>query len=306
MLFNLHTHTHFSDGSAAPQAYLDEAIRQGFHTLGFSDHSPVPFENTFALREERLQEYIEVCTPPLTGVKSTPAPAGDNSTPPPAPPLKLGEGCGETELTVLLGLEIDYIPGITKPIEAYRKMGCFDYFIGSVHLVKNGTSDDLWFIDGPDIELYDKGLQRVFQGDIRKGVTAYYHQVCEMLETQRPEIIGHMDKIRMYNRNRYFREDESWYQTLVNETLSVIKSTQTIVEVNTRGLYKKRSDALFPGVEILKKIEALKIPIIISSDAHKPEELSYGFEDARKTLIELGFKSTVLLDQSEWKEVKLS
>lgn len=277
MLFNLHTHTHFSDGSAEPQAYIDEAIRQGFHTLGFSDHSPVPFENTFALKEERVQAYIEVCSKPP-----------------------------EADLTVLLGLEIDYIPGITKPIEAYRKMERFDYFIGSVHLVKNGASDDLWFIDGPDIELYDQGLQRVFQGDVRKGVTAYYHQVCEMLETQRPEIVGHMDKIRMYNRNRYFREEESWYQALVNETLSVVKSTQTIVEVNTRGLYKKRSDALFPGVEILTKIHALEIPIIISSDAHKPEELSYGFEDARKTLIDLGFRSTFMLDHSLWKEVALS
>ena len=128
MLFNLHTHTHFSDGSSPPEEYIEEAIRQGFHTLGFSDHSPVPFENNFALKEERLDEYIKT-------IKSYP--------------------------NILLGLEIDYIPGITKPIEDYRKMNCFDYFIGSVHLVKNGSSPDLWFIDGPDITIYDEGLERV-------------------------------------------------------------------------------------------------------------------------------------------------
>ncbi len=35
-LFNLHTHCHFCDGKAEPEAYVTEAITQGFHTLGFS------------------------------------------------------------------------------------------------------------------------------------------------------------------------------------------------------------------------------------------------------------------------------
>ena len=76
MLFNLHTHTHFSDGSSAPEEYIKEAISQGFDTLGFSDHSPVPFENSFAIREDRLGEYVKTilalriptpCSPPLLG-----------------------------------------------------------------------------------------------------------------------------------------------------------------------------------------------------------------------------------------------
>jgi histidinol-phosphatase (PHP family) len=298
MLFNLHTHTHFSDGSSEPEAYIEEAIRQGFHTLGFSDHSPVPFENSFALTEEKVEEYVNAIR--------TPPPPPLRHTPPLAPPLKLGEGKGVGYPTILLGLEIDYIPGITKPIDEYRKMNVFDYYIGSVHLVRSGSDTDLWFIDGPDIAIYDGGLARVFKNDVKTAVSAYYRQINAMLETQRPDILGHFDKIRMYNRNRYFREEEKWYQDLIDESLEVVKKTETIVEVNTRGIYKKRSDALFPGIEILKKIKALDIPVIISSDAHKPEELSYGFDNARRVLIDLGFTHLTLKTAASCVEVPLS
>ena len=66
-IFNLHTHTRFSDGSDEPLKYVEEAIRQGFHTLGFSDHAPVPFANTFAIREDELGAYFEA----ITKLKST-------------------------------------------------------------------------------------------------------------------------------------------------------------------------------------------------------------------------------------------
>jgi histidinol-phosphatase (PHP family) len=213
---------------------------------------------------------------------------------------------GAGSLKILLGLEIDFIPGITKPVEEYRAMNCFDYFIGSVHLVRNGNSPDLWFIDGPDINIYDEGLKTVFNGDIRHAVSSYYDQINRMIDTEKPDIIGHLDKVRMYNRNRYFREDEDWYRKLIDETLDLVREQGCVVEVNTRGIYKKRSDALFPGPEILKKIHALNIPITISSDAHKPNELSLYFEETRKILKKIGFKSISLKIPRDWEVVPLN
>jgi histidinol-phosphatase (PHP family) len=126
-----------------------------------------------------------------------------------------------------------------------------------------------------------------------------------MILTQKPDIIGHLDKIKMHNRNRYFQEDENWYVQLVDETLDLIKANQCVVEVNTRGIYKKRSDSLYPGPEILKKINAMKIPVTISSDAHKPNELSLYFEETKRLLSEMGFKSLSLITTDGWKEVPL-
>lgn len=276
MTFNLHTHTNYSDGSSDPEDYIKEAIRQGFDTLGFSDHSPFPFENNFAIHETKLEEYVNT----ILGLREL------YSVP-----------------SILLALEIDFIPGITLPIEHYRKLYTFDYFIGSVHLVKNEESGNLWFIDGPDITIYDNGLKEIFSGDARKAVTAYYRQIQEMIVTQKPDIVGHLDKIKMYNRNRFFLEEESWYVELVEEILDAASTAGCVIEVNTRGIYKNRSETLFPGPEVLKKIRLRNIPVTITSDAHKPQEISLGFEEARTLLIELGFKSTWLKTTESWKEV---
>ncbi|MCX6249312.1 MAG: histidinol-phosphatase [Bacteroidetes bacterium] len=291
-LFNLHTHTKFSDGSDAPEKYAEEAIRQGFHTLGFSDHSPVPFKNNFAIENTKvaLEDYILT----ITALK----------TASPVPHIPGMKGAG-SELQILLALEIDYIPGITAPISAYRKNPLFDYFIGSVHLVKNDLTNELWFIDGPDIEIYDNGLKNIFGNDIKKAVTAYYHQINEMVINEKPDIIGHLDKIKMYNRNRYFLEDDAWYVALIDETLDLIRNSGSIVEVNTRGLYKKRSESLFPGPAILKKIKALGIPITLSSDAHKPHEISLYFQEASQLLTNIGFIHLHLKTRDGWEEVRI-
>jgi len=282
--FNLHTHTRFSDGSSDPEDYIKEAIHQGFDTLGFSDHSPVPFENNFAIREEEVEKYIQAILQLKNTYSFMSAAPGIN---------------------ILLALEIDYIPGVTLPINHYHKKHPFDYFIGSVHLVKNEDSGKLWFIDGPDIKIYDNGLKEIFSGDARMAVTAYYRQVQEMIVTQKPDIVGHLDKIKMYNRDRFFSEEEPWYVKLVEETLDLAAAAGCVIEVNTRGIYKKRSETLFPGPEVLKKIRLRNIPVTITSDAHKPHELSLCFEETRKALMDLGFESTWLKTATGWKEISL-
>ena len=290
MLFNLHTHTRFSDGSSEPETYIEEAILQGFSTLGFSDHSPVPFENTFAIREKEVLDYGRT-------IKLLQQSEIVNR--------KSEIVNRKSEINILLGLEIDYIPGVTRSFSEYRELLQLDYTIGSVHLVRNSDPSSLWFIDGPDIAIYDKGLQEVFNGDIRKGVTAYYRQIREMVAGQKPDIVGHLDKIKMYNRDRYFSEDDAWYVQQVDETLDQIEETGCIVEINTRGLYKKRSDTLFPGPAILKKLLARNIPVTLSSDAHKPHELSLLFDETKDLLSAMGFRELMNLTPGGWECVSL-
>ena len=57
-LFNLHTHSYFCDGKEEPEEYVKQAIELGYHTLGFSSHAPVPFENNFSLKEDKMEEYF--------------------------------------------------------------------------------------------------------------------------------------------------------------------------------------------------------------------------------------------------------
>jgi len=263
-MVNYHTHTHFCDGSDRPSEYASRAVAAGFSELGFSGHAPVPFNNGFAIAEEQLSAYCEEI-------------------------LALKSDFGHV-LKIWLGLEIDYIPGVTKSFGYFRQRCNLDYVIGSVHLVKPAGSNDLWFIDGPEKKTYDDGLTALFGGDIRLAVSTYFHQLNEMITNQRPDIVGHADKIKMHNAGRYFNETEPWYQALIDETLALIKESGSIVEVNSRGLYKKRSPDFFPGETMLRKMKLLNIPLTISSDAHRPEELTLGLSEARQLVESLGFR----------------
>ncbi len=278
--YNLHQHSIFSDGAAEPEIYVQNAIKLGFEAMGFSEHSPLPFPTKFSLKEDRVEDYIQETE-------------------------RLKEKYG-SKIDLYRALEMDFIPGFSENFDFWRKKAKLDYAIGSVHMVQPDGSSELWFIDGPDRSIYDDGLQKFFGGDIKKAVKAYFFQVNRMIESQHFEIVGHVDKIKMHNQNRYFTEDESWYRNLVEETVHLIHEKDLIVEVNTRGLYKKRSDRLFPDDFALQRIQELDIPVLISSDAHKPEELNLLFETAEKRLLELGFGEVIRFEKGKWNVFPLS
>ncbi len=267
MLTNHHTHSFFSDGKAHPREYAELAVEKGFGILGFTEHSPLPFENGFSFKPERKEEYLLL----MDSLKR--------------------EYSGR--LAVYTGFEVDFVRGMSQDFSAIEKEYNPDYLIGSVHLVNSPSGRNLWFIDGPAAEIYDAGLKEYFHGDIRKAVTAYYQQVNQMLETQRFDIIGHLDKIKMHNRGRYFSEDETWYKNLVNETLLLVREKGVIAEVNTRGIYKKRSDTTYPGLGILKQLKTMNIPVMVNSDAHLPGEIDGAYFEAFKLLVEAGIGETV-------------
>ena len=274
--FNYHTHTRFCDGRSEPEQYVQEALRLGMHSLGFSAHSPLPFDTPFAIRWNEVEEYCHTI-------------------------LELKQKYAD-RLPIYLSLEIDYIPGISENFDQLRNAHPLDYTIGSVHLVRPGDREGLWFIDGPLPEIYDSGLKDLFDGDIRKAVATYYLSVNQMIAGQRPTIIGHLDKIKMHNKDRFFKEDEFWYIWLVEETLDNIQASGDIVEVNTRGVYKKRSDDLYPGRWVLQRIQQRHIPVTISTDAHRPEELTAYFDETVKILAEIGFRSVMYIKDGKWKE----
>ena len=261
--FNTHTHSSFCDGKGELTDYLDFGIQNGIQTLGFSSHAPILFENHFSIHPNRIQEYVSQ----IRGL--------DKQHP---------------EIQLFAALECDYIPHFSLPFAEFKEKHHLDYLIGGVHLVENTNSRQLWFIDGPLREEYDRGLREVFGNDIRKGVTQYFHQVMEMIETQNFEILAHLDKIKMHNAGRYFLEEDSWYKKLCMETIDLLKNRDIIVEINTRGIYKKRCPDFYPSRFILENLLENKIRITVNSDAHQPEELRNLLDDAALFAKNIGFK----------------
>lgn len=269
MKTNFHTHSSYCDGKAPLHDFVEMAVNHGFSALGFSGHAPVPFDNTFAIPQER---YLDYCRE----VRALQAEYADR-------------------IEITLGLEVDYIPGLLEDFSPLIEQGGLDYTIGSVHLIP-GEGEGLWFIDGSKQETYDEGLHRLFGGDIRRGVRAYFHQQNDMLLRNRPTIVGHPDKIVMHNRDRYFREDEPWYEALALETLSLVHELGLICEVNTRGIYKSRHADYYPSRRLIRQMKQWRIPLLVSTDAHQPDDL-LRTEGAHQFLQEIAYPEVL----SHWR-----
>jgi histidinol-phosphatase (PHP family) len=273
ILTNYHTHTWFCDGSSDPEDYVRAALKKNFKCLGFSSHAPLPFENSWSLVHSDMEIYCETIQD-----------------------LKI-KYAGEIE--IYLSMEIDYIPGVSPAFSELKENHQLDYVLGAVHLVKDPEGKDLWFIDGPASN-YDKGLANIFHNDIHYAVETYYTQLQEMLQTQKPDMVAHFDKVKMNNRQRYFQESEPWYKDMVSETVEVIAQCGTIVEVNTRGIYSGKSRSLYPGTEVLYQCHELNVPLTISADAHKPADINSYFAETEKILKDIGYKNIKIFAGGKW------
>ena len=278
--YNLHTHSVYSDGKSQPREIVEEAVRQGFVEIGFSEHSPLPFDNTFSVKSENMPRYV-------------------------AEIAQLKEEFKD-KIDIYCALEADYITDVSETFSVTKEKYNLDYLIGGVHLVgQSANPDEIWFIDGPKWEIYDDGLQKFFGGDIRKAVRRFYEQSNEMIEREQFDIIAHFDKIKMHNRERYFHEDETWYRQLALETLDLIRQKGLIMEINTRGIYKKRYNGFYPSPWLLVEANKMGIPTIISADAHLFGEISLEFDAAEAALKQAGYRSVVQFKDGCWTETSI-
>jgi histidinol-phosphatase (PHP family) len=273
---NYHTHTTYCDGKEEMKIMVERAIQLGFNHLGFSSHAPIEKENNFSIQKEMIPEYIsEIEYHQLQNSK----------------------------IQLFKGLECDFIPHLTKPFSVFKELYKLDFVIGGIHLVHSGSENQLWFIDGSKQQIYDDGLKNLFQNNIKKAVTTFWEQTYEMIESQKFDIIAHMDKIKMHNRGRFFSEEDVWYKDLVRKAIDLVYNKNLIVEINSRGLYKKRCDSFYPSDFILQIIAKKGIPMIISSDAHKAEELDLFYKEAVNKLKQIGIQNLVYLSDNGWKEI---
>ena len=266
---NYHSHTEFSDGKSKPRKYAKRATAMGLLAYGFSDHAPFPLKCDWAMQAEYLNDYIHA----IEEIKKD----------------------FNDQIEIYTSLEVDYIPNIISVDSDFIQSLPLDYTIGSVHFVDHFPDGTPWCIDGPN-SVFKMGLNQLFDNDIKMAVHRYYQLIREMVSTACPSIIGHLDRIKKNNKKeRYFTEKKKWYQKEVKKTLECIAQTNAILEVNTKGYYKKKQDETYPSTWILQIANELNIPVHLASDAHHPDDIVKGFHFARKELLKVGYKEVRIL-----------
>lgn len=271
---NYHSHTHYCDGNEEPEQYIISAINNKLKAYGFSAHAPVNFETDWCIPDSKFAEYMQK--------------------------IGLIKQKYASEIQTYIGLEIDYIPGISGRNKHILANYDLDYFIGSIHFVDCFIDGTPWNIDFTK-EFFDKGLKTIFNNSFKKASERFYEISCQMIEEDKPDIIGHLDKIKMYNNgNTYFNENEKWYREQVLNLLRSIKKTNTIVEINTRGHYRYGQKDLYPSSWIVKEMIKMGIPLMLNSDSHASDEIISGFEYATNELKKLGVKELWVLIDDKW------
>ncbi len=271
---NFHTHSNFDDGKVLIEEYIKEALKQDVAILGFSSHNPLPFSVDWVLQGKDYKKYCQTIR-------------------------KLSEKYKDN-IRILLGLEMDFLSNLNSFYKEAINISELDYIIGSIHFVNFFDKNKGWAIDESQ-EIFEKGLKEIYGGNIKKVVKDYYKLMRNMLKFENPDILAHLDLIKMNNREeKYFSEKESWYRKEVLATLKVITGSSSILEVNTGGIARGKIDSLYPSTWILEEAYQMRIPITLSSDAHKPEQITAKFKEAAVLLNSIGYKEIYILHKKTW------
>ena len=277
---NYHTHTSFCDGADVPANYCKTALLKGITSLGFSAHAPLPFPCKWTLPLNRFNEYIsniEILKQEFDG-----------------------------KIEIYCGLEIDYIPALWETIKSQYNFSRLNYLIGSIHFIDAFADGSPWTIDGSNDE-FRKGFREVFDNNSHAVIRKYFQYTREMIDVVQPKIIGHIDKIKMqHNGDCLVPETDVVYRDEIFKTLEKIASSGNIVEINTRGVYRRNESDFYPSFWIIQEMARLKIPVMVNSDAHRPEELTKLWDTAHAQLKKAGYKDVIMLHKGEWVPQKIS
>jgi len=235
-LVDYHIHTRLcGHARGEPEAYVHEALRKGIGEIGFSDHMPF-----LRMRDERLTMAPGELTLYVEMIREV-----QNSV---------------DELTVRLGIEMDYFPGemdeIWEAVEPYE----LDYVYGAVHYI-----DGWGFGDSRRLSTYEgKDPDEVY--------ARYFDVFCEAVERGGFDIMAHPDLVKKHG-----IETSLPVARLYERAADALATSDVAIEINTSGLRKTALD-LYPSFPFLRACVDRGVKVTLGSDAHSPEQVGMDFD----------------------------
>ncbi len=227
MKVDLHNHTLLCNhATGTVDQYVEAAIACDTAYFGFSDHAPMGYDPEYRMRFDQMEVYEGW--------------------------VKAAQSKYADKIQVLLGYEVDYLPGYVD--ERVLERPC-DYLIGSVHFI------DEWGFDNPDF------IGRYEGADMDEIYRRYFALVETMALSGRFDIVGHFDLLKVF---KFFPKSD--IRLLATDALKAIKKADMAVEINVSGWRKPVGEA-YPSLSLLEEIAAYQIPITFGSDAHRADQV---------------------------------
>jgi histidinol-phosphatase (PHP family) len=187
------------------------------------------------------------------------------------------------EIPVKLGLEVDYVEGRQDWCAELAEMAGFDYLIGSVHYIAPG-----WDMDNP------KWIGRWKDAASVEEIWEMYWKIyARCAASGLFDILAHPDLPKKFG----FRPGGD-LRRFYAPSIEAAANAGSCFEINTAGLRKDCREA-YPTLEFLGLAREAGIPLVISSDAHAPDEVGHAFEAAISLAQEAGYTQTALFTLRE-------
>lgn len=191
-------------------------------------------------------------------------------------------------LAIRLGLEVDYLEGGEDWIEELSRAADFDYLIGAVHYIAPG-----WDVDNP------KHLSRFSTNDVADIWRIYWRLYEKAIRTGFFDFMAHPDLPKKFG-HRPAGELRRFYEPAIQ----ALADTGTAFEINTAGLRKDVRE-MYPASEFLELARSAGVPLVISSDAHRPVEVGADFDKAVELARQAGYADTLRFEKRQRRVVAL-
>jgi histidinol-phosphatase (PHP family) len=181
-----------------------------------------------------------------------------------------------------LGIECDFVPGAEDRTLALLEAREFDYVVGSVHFIGNAAVDhegwDVWTGTGDPDEVWRR----------------YFESLAECARCGLFDILAHPDLVKVWGsaRPQPARDPRVYYEPAVE----AIAASGIAVEVSTAGL-RKPAGELYPARDFARMCVEAGATFSLSSDAHTPEQVGFGYDRAVAFLAELGVGEICVFDR---------
>jgi histidinol-phosphatase (PHP family) len=188
-----------------------------------------------------------------------------------------------TDLRV--GIEADFIAGREDRLANLLDQTELDYVVGSVHFIGDQAVDH----DGYDI--WETNAHRPDEVWRR-----YFDTLGEAAATGLFDILAHPDLVKVWGRERPRPDGD--LRRFYDRAMEGIAETRPAIEVSTAGLRKPVGE-LYPATAFLEMCLEAGCPVTLSSDAHEPAHVGYGYERALEVLDSLGVRELAVFERRE-------
>lgn len=255
-----HIHTLYSHGKATPEEMYDAAVKKGIRVFGFSEHSARPLGMDYPREyREHLAAHWDTYIEKVTALK-------DNN-----------DG-----VTVLLGIEMDWMEGNEDFIKAELAKHDFDYVLCGIHFLEN-WGFDYAKADWESLNFHE--LVAIYE--------KYYDTMITMAKTGIFDTIAHPDIIKIFSCEHFTKwiaTEEA--QALVRKALTAVRDAGMSMEISSAGI-RKLCQEIYPGENIMQIASELNLPITFGSDAHSTMSVAFSFDKLEEHARRFGYTESV-------------